>query len=362
MSNSHPAPFLQDITLKLLLLALVIGFMVAGKPIFVPLAIALLFAFLLQPVSVKLEAWKFPRWLAILVSLVLAVIVFGGLVFFILLQISSFVNDWPELRESLREKLDSLHYFIGRNFNISMREQEDWLNERMKQTARTGDKLVLDVFSATGNFFANLGLIAVCIFFLLFYREKFKKFLTLIMRTSEQDHALAIIHNVSAVSRKYVKGLLLDVLILSVLNSTGFLLLGIRHAILFGVLAALLNIIPYIGVMIGSSLPVLMALLTKDDIGYAFGAAGVAAFVQFIDNNFIMPYVVGSSVSINPLAAIIALVVSALIWGIPGMILSIPMTGVIKVICDNVDPLKPYGYLIGEHISFRKSRRRPGLL
>jgi predicted PurR-regulated permease PerM len=146
----------------------------------------------------------------------------------------------------------------------------------------------------------------------------------------------------------------LDVLILAILNSTGFLLLGIKHAILFGVLAAMLNIIPYIGVMIGSILPILMALLTKDEIGYALGALGVCVFVQFLDNNFITPYVVGSSVSINPLTATIVLVASAIIWGISGMILCLPLAGMFKVIFDNIESLKPYGFLIGEEVNYRE--------
>jgi len=149
-------------------------------------------------------------------------------------------------------------------------------------------------------------------------------------------------------------------LILSILNSTGFLLLGIEHAVLFGVLASVLNIIPYIGVLIGSVLPVLMALLTKDEIGYAIGAAGVCVTVQFIDNNFITPYVVGSSVSINPLTATIALIISASVWGLAGMVLCLPLTGMLKVVCDHVEGLKPIGFLIGEEVDYRKNKFKLG--
>jgi predicted PurR-regulated permease PerM len=120
------------------------------------------------------------------------------------------------------------------------------------------------------------------------------------------------------------------------------------------VLASVLNVIPYVGVLIGSILPVIMALLTKDAISYAIGVALVAWFVQLIDNNFITPLVVGSSVSINPFAAVVVLILGALIWGLPGMVLCIPVTGMIKVICDNVDALKPYGFLIGEERKFSK--------
>jgi predicted PurR-regulated permease PerM len=123
---------------------------------------------------------------------------------------------------------------------------------------------------------------------------------------------------------------------------------------LFGVLAAMLNIIPYIGVLIGSILPILMAFLTKDAISYPLAVLGICLFVQFLDNNFITPYVVGSSVSINPLTATVALIASALVWGIPGMILCMPLTGMAKVVCDNIESMKPYGFLLGEEVNFRE--------
>jgi predicted PurR-regulated permease PerM len=162
-----------------------------------------------------------------------------------------------------------------------------------------------------------------------------------------------VVKKVTLVSQKYLIGIFLDVLILSVLNSTGFLILGLPHAILFGVFASILNIIPYIGVLIGSTLPILMAFLTKDEMSYPLAVAGICFFVQFLDNNFITPYVVGSSVSINPLTAIFVLIASALIWGIPGMVLCIPLTGMAKVVCDNVESMKPYGFLLGEEVNFR---------
>ena len=209
----------------------------------------------------------------------------------------------------------------------------------------------LDFAESTGSFIASLALIPFYIFFLTYFREKYKRFIILVAEENNKK-AIEIIKKISLVSRRYLKGIFLDVLILSVLGSIGYLILGIEHAILFAVLAAMLNIIPYIGVLIGSLLPVLMALITKDDIGYAFGAIGVAVFVQMIDNNFISPYVVGSSVSINPLTAIIALIIGALVWGTAGMILSIPLTGMLKVVFDNIDSLKPYGYLIGEEVNY----------
>jgi predicted PurR-regulated permease PerM len=238
---------------------------------------------------------------------------------------------------------------------ISQEKQITWLKGKLADSAGSSPQLIMGIFSTTGTFIAMFALIPLYIFFLTYFREKYKKFIVLVAE-EKNEMILDILKKISLVSRKYLKGVFLDVLILSVLGSVGYMLLGIKHAILFGVLAALLNIIPYIGVLLGSLLPIMMALITKDDVSYAFGALGVAVAVQFIDNNFISPYVIGSSVSINPLTAIIVLLMGAIIWGIAGMILSIPIAGMMKVAFDNIDSLKPYGYLIGEEVNFLEKR------
>ncbi len=349
-------PYYFRITVKLLLLIVITSILIFAKDLLVPLTIALFFTFLLLPVSQKLEQWRFPKPLAIVVSLLLAIAIFGCLLYFFYYQVLSFADDWPTLQQKVNDKLDTIFRFVRENFNISKREQKDWINMKIKEQANSGPDIVMNIFSATGTFLASLALIPIYIFFLTYYREKFKQFIVLVFKGENPEQALNVLKKVSMVSQKYLKGIFFDIIILSILSSIGFLLLGIKHAILFAVIAAILNIIPYIGVLIGSILPIIMALITKDEIGYAIGVAGVCVFVQFLDNNFITPYVVGSSVSINPLAATIGLVASALIWGIPGMVLCIPLTGMIKVVCDNVEGLQPYGFLLGEEVDYTQRK------
>lgn len=332
----------------MIIAALVILLMVYARELLIPFTIAIFFTFLLLPVSNWLHSHKVPRVLAIILSIILAIIVFGGILYFILAQVQSFADDWPQLKEQLNKKMNSIHQFIGEKFNISKSEQTLWLRKKAEETAEGGDKVIVTLFAVTGTFLANFALIPIYIFFLTLFKDKYKQFLLMVSPPEEHTKVIEIARKITGVSQKYLKGIMIDVAILSVLNSTGFLLLGLEHAILFGVIASILNIIPYVGVLIGSLLPVAMALLTKDSIGYAIGAAGVCAVVQFIDNNIINPYIVGSSVSINPLTATLALVSGALVWGIAGMILCMPIFGMIKVICDNIPQLKPYGFLMGE--------------
>ncbi len=345
-------PFYYRAAVMMILLALIVSFMILAQNILIPLVVAIFFTFLLLPVSQKLEAWRFPKTLAILVSIFIAFLFFMAMLYFFFGQISSFLNDWPVLQKTLLDKWDSLQQFINETFNISKIEQEAWITDKIKENASQGGVLVFGIFSATTSLLASFSLIPIYVFFLTLYREKIKEFVRLISKENKDDEALLLVKKVSKVSQKYVIGIFLDVIILSILNSTGFLIIGLPHAILFGVLISVLNIIPYVGILIGSLLPILMALLTFDSLGYTIAVAGVCVLVQFLDNNFITPLVVGGSVSINPLTAIIVLIASALIWGIPGMVLCMPITGMVKVVCDNVDALKPYGFLIGEEVHY----------
>ena len=338
---------------RLFILAIAVTILILGKQILIPITVAVFFTFLLYPVSSGLERYKIPRSIAIIISILIAMLFFGGIIYFFLDQLNNFRDDWPELKSQFAEKASTVLIWMEDITRIPQERQISWLKENLAASADSGPQLILGVFSTTGTFLATFALIPLYIFFLTYFRDKYKQFFKLVEKNNHEK-TWNIIRKVSLVSKNYLKGVMLDILILAVLGSVGYLLLGIKHAILFGVLAAVLNIIPYVGVLFGSLLPVLMALITKDEFGYAIGALGVAVVVQFIDNNFIAPYVIGSSVSINPLTAIIVLLAGALIWGIAGMILSIPLAGMLKVTFDNIEPLQPYGYLIGEEVNYRQ--------
>lgn len=350
--NISEQPLYFRATIGLLLAGLIIAFLILAQNILIPLTIAIFLTFLLLPISRKLEQWHFPKALAILISIILALALVIAMLYFFVDQVLNFVNDWPALQTTIMAKWASFQQFISETFHVSGMEQKAWITGKIKENASTGGVLVLGLFSATTSFLASFALIPIYIFFLTLYQNKIKEFIRLIAKEEKDPKALLVVKKISKVSQNYLVGIFLDVVILSVLNSTGFLILGLPHAIMFGVLASVLNIIPYIGVLIGSLLPIMMAFLTKDTMTYPLAVAGICFFVQFLDNNFITPNVVGSSVSINPLTAIIVLIASAFIWGIPGMILCLPLTGMGKVVCDNVDSLKPYGFLLGEEVNF----------
>lgn len=354
-------PIYIKATVCLILFLCIIVLLDIAKAFLIPFSIALLLTFLLYPISAKLEKWKFPRSLAIILSIILAFIVLGGVIYFISSQVMSFSEDAPALKEKVLQKLVDAQAFINEKFHVNEEKQISWIKQRSQVMMESSGAVLSNLFSFTGSLLASLGIIPIYIFFLTYYRDKFDGFLHKITKPEHHQHVMEIVGRTSKVTAKYLRGLLIDIAILSVLNSTGFLLLGINHAILFGVMAAILNIIPYIGVLIGGILPVVMALLTKDSLWYAAGAAGVCILVQFIDNNFITPNVVGSSVSINPLATIIVLIIGGMLWGVAGMMLFIPFLGMLKVVLDNIPAMQPYGYLIGEEKVMKPPVKFPSL-
>ncbi len=326
-----------------------------ASSLLIPLSIGVLLTFLLLPVSNWLESKKVPRIPAVLLSILFMIIILSGLLMFLSSQFLSFTEELPFLREKLGEKFRQAQHFIEGNFHISDERQLAWLKEQFAALMASSGKIFSGIFSATGNFLAAATLIPIYIFFFTYYRHKILDFVKQVTPSSKHIGILQMMHRTSRVSQKYLVGLLIDITILSILNSVGFLLLGIKHAVLLGVVASILNIIPYIGVLIGSLFPITMALLTKDSIWFAVGALGVCAFVQFLDNNFITPNVVGSAVSINPPATMVALLIGGMVWGVAGMMLFIPYLGMLKVIFDSFDTLKPIGLLIGDE---RKQKKK----
>ncbi|PSR02211.1 MAG: hypothetical protein BRD50_07485 [Bacteroidetes bacterium SW_11_45_7] len=201
--------------------------------------------------------------------------------------------------------------------------------------------------STTATAFTALALIPIYIFFLLYYRDFYLQFLFYILKGNEEEEVEEVVHQIQKVVQNYLIGLLMVIFIVAVANSIGLMVLGVKHAIFFGTLAGVLNIIPYIGVLIGSLLPILYSALTMESWFYPIMVAIIFWGIQTLEGNVITPYVVGSKVRINPLAAILALIIGGLIWGPAGMIIFIPFIAILKVVLDAVPSTRAYGFVLG---------------
>ena len=351
----------------LLAIVLTVTVMYFGKDLILLFVISGLLAFLLLPLARKVELLGAPRWVGALAATLVMLFLVLGIFFLVGWQLTRFGEDLPALQQAFATKGQALQVWIEDLAHISQRDQLKWFNARLADLASSGGNLLMQVFSGTGAILAAIVPIPIIVFLLLLLKDKFRTFFEQLGSSSE-GLVLDIMLNVSKLSRKYLRGVLLVILILGALSSVGFLLLDLKYALLLGFTIGFLNVIPYVGVLIGSLLPIIIALVTKDSMMYAVGALGVCLFTQFLENNFITPKIVGSSVSINPLASLAALIGFGLLWGVVGMVMAIPIMGMIKIVCDSLPSLKPYGYILGEehdypeeeviHLPFINPRRK----
>lgn len=331
-----------DYTFKLLVvIGLIITACVLARDIVVPILIAAIISIVALPIVKRLEK-RISATLAIVIVLIGALFLFLMASWLIIHQMSDLVRDLPNLESKYNLFVDRISNTLQETLGMSAREQ----SQLFKNGLTVLGSYATDLLSATTNMISLIVQIPIYIFLFLIYRNRFRAFFISFLPETEE---LAWKKDIENVVQGYISGLLLVTIIIAILNSIGLLLLGIEYAIFFGLLSGLLTIIPYVGIFIGATLPVIMALLTKDSLWYPVGVILIFSFVQFLEGNFITPRITGSKVSINALAAIVALLVGGKILGIAGMILAIPALGVIKIFLSHTTHLKPFVILIEDN-------------
>jgi predicted PurR-regulated permease PerM len=347
---------LIKINLILLLFFLVFGGLYIASTFLIPLAYAAILAMLLVPLCQRLEDEGVNRMLATLISIVLMVSLFLGLATLLSNQIANFVQDLPEIEKQFGQRLSKFQQFIQDTFGISPQEQEEAVQGDSSQEG-TVTSVVIGFLGSFTTIMLKALLILVYLFMLVYYRSRFSKFILKVVSDDKKEKARQIISDSSQVAQQYLTGRGILIVILAVMYSIGLLIIGIDNAILLAVLAALVSIIPYIGNIIGVAFPLLMALAQGGDLWLFVGILLVFLVVQFIESYILEPYIVGAEVDIHPFFTIVVIIAGELIWGISGMILAIPLLGILKIIMENIDSLKPYAYLIGNKDGQNNSSR-----
>lgn len=340
-------PPLLKITLVLLFLTLLIYGLIASRNFLYPLFFAILIAYLLYPLANFLEKHKTSRILANIISIIFAIIVIGGGFFFLYKQLEVFVQDFPALKNQALENLNLIEGFIEENFEVSSAEQRHWIEKQIDGFFQSGSELFGSAFTATTGTVTRIALIPVFVFFMLYYRNKFKMFILMIVPDEKHEKTENILNDVSYVTERYMSGVVVVVMILCVLNSVGLLIVGVRYAILFGIISALFNFIPYFGTLIGGLVPLLYSLLLSPEPEKAVGVAIYFIIIQFIENNILTPNITGGNVQLNPFMTILSIILGGLVWGLPGMFLIVPFIAMFKIFCEYFDHLKPVAFLLG---------------
>lgn len=351
-SRSH-YPFWMRASVTLIGLCLLFVVMSYGKFILMPLAFAAFISMLLNPVVNWLEKKKLGRAISIILTLLLVLILFAGIISLISAQFVQFSERIPEVTERLKTVTANGIQFMEDSMGITEEQRTNYLEQGLSNLIDSSGQYFSSILSATTNAFTLMSLIPIFVFFMLYYKEMYQTFFRKLFEQKDSHSQIdEVLQSVQGVTQNYLVGMLTVIGILAVLNTTGLFLIGLEHAIFFGVFASLLAVIPYIGIIIGALPPLLFALLLGDSLLQPVLVVAVFGVVQFLEGNFITPRIVGSKVSINPFMAMLALIIGGELWGISGMILFVPLIGILRVIFEEIDGLKPYGYLLGNRIEY----------
>ncbi len=335
---------LSAVIKKILVIFLIILGLYFAKDFLIPLSIGGILATLFLPFCNWMEAKKVPKSIAVIFCLLTLLLSIFILVSLLEYKITELLSDITILKQKALESFGQIQKYIFKHLDLSIEEQFKIL--RNEQPSYTN--ILQIVFGSITYLFSNFILILVYFVFLLYYRNHIKNFILQLTSLSHKAEVEKIIHSATLVSQQYLLGLSKMIFLLWIMYGIGFSILGIKNAIFFAILCGLLEIIPYIGNITGTILTVLIAALHGADVSLMFGIVITYMIVQSIQGWILEPLILGPQVKINSLFTIIALVLGELIWGIPGIILAIPLTAILKIICDHIEDLKPFGFLIGE--------------
>lgn len=341
-------PFYAKATIFLIGLFALLTMLYIAQGIIVPFVFAIIIAIVLHPVVNFFVRRKINRVLAIAITLFLSFLViaaFGALLFS---QASRFGEAWPILVDKFTGVLNQTITKASVYFDINPQNIHDWITKTKSELINTSSAAIGHTLVSVGSKVVILFLIPVYIFMLLFYQPLLIEFIRRLFGTDNKKEVNEVITQTKTLIQRYIIGLLIEAFIVAVLYSAGLLIIGIEYALLLGVIAALLNIIPYIGGIIAVSLIMIIAIATKNSATYPFLVLVLAIVIHLIDNSFIIPKIVASKVKINALISITAIIAASALLGIPGMIICIPVIGIVKLIFDHIEPLKPWGFLLGD--------------
>lgn len=330
-----------------------------GKPFLVPFLIASLLAMLVLPLCARLER-KLNKGLAVSISLLLVLSVISLIIGVFGWQISDISDKAPQIQKNLTEKIAQLREFATTTFGISEQKQQQIVGQQQQSSTGRIAGMMTGLFTSFGSFLTDFLIVMVYIFLFLLFRTHLQRFVLKLVPRQEQGNAQTIMHDVRRVAQKYLTGLALMIGCLWVMYGIGFTIVGVENAIFFAILCGMLEIVPFVGNLTGVAITLLMTLAQGGNTNMLAGILITYAVVQFTQSYLLEPLIVGHEISINPVFTIVGIVGGELLWGIPGMILALPLLGIIKIICDHIEPLKPFGYLIGEEKKKDTKGGRPG--
>ncbi|MEJ6979240.1 AI-2E family transporter [Pedobacter sp. P351] len=334
---------------------------VVGKELIMPVLMAFFISIMLLPVYNFLKRKKIPEALAIFLSILLLAIVVALIVWFFSSQVSSLIADFPEIKKNVNKHLISISNWINEISDFSTQQQAKLLDEQANKLLNYGGNLLSGAAGSVTSTLIFIGLLPIYIYLFLFYKNLLLRFVFLWFPEENHQKVREAMLETKVIIKSYLLGLLIQISYVTVLLGGILLLIGIKHALLIAVIFAFLNLIPYVGALIGNVIGVLLTLTSSEEIWPILAVLGTIAFVQFLDNNILMPRIVGSKVKINALAAILGVFIGGSIAGISGMFLALPIIAIVKVTFDRSTIFKHWGVLLGDELPPENPMNAPEL-
>lgn len=331
--------------------------LISAKSFLIPLLAAIILSMVINPVARRLKRWGVKWGIAVFLSDFIIVLVIGVVVFLLAVQASQVAEDWPQIEKRLRPKVEQVESFLNDELNMQVslplgREgaDQDQKNPQQNQIQQNGDQSMLlnnsvAIITNVFGFLGNMLLILVYVFFFTLYQKKFADTLVGIMKEEKREQARTIIKKSAELAQQYLFGRFILILILAGLYGAGYSIVGLKYAVFISLLAAVFSLVPYIGNLLGLLLAVLMLFITSGVIlAQLIGVLAVYIISQFLESYILEPFIIGQRVDLNPVVIIVGVVAGGAVWGIMGMLLAIPIIGILKVVFDNIETLKPLGY------------------
>lgn len=354
-------------SIELLGIALVIAILVIGRDIIMPVVMAFFISIMLLPIYRFLRKYKVPESLSIILPILFVLVFIAGIVWFFSAQIGILVDDFPQIKQNVAKHLQSVKEWISSTVGIDTNKQETFLREKSDDLMSMGGKAAGGAAVTLSGVFVFVGLLPIYIYLILFYKDILLRFTFMWFKSNDHPKVKEVVYETESIIKSYLIGLLIQVSYMTVLLGGILLIIGIKHALLIGVIFALLNLIPYVGALIGNIIGVLLTLTSSTELWPVITVLGVIAVVQFLDNNILMPRIVGSKVKINALFSILGVLIGGSIAGVSGMFLSLPIIAVLKIIFDRTESFQQWGVLLGDErpakspMTFAKFRKKDGV-
>jgi len=330
---------------------ILLGFLIViGKDIIMPLMMAFFISIMLLPVYRFLKRFRFPNSLAIILPIVLLLFFVALLGWFFGAQVSELVSDFPTIKKNVNVHLTDLSAWIDNKVHYSTKEQLKFFNEQSNKLLGSAGNLLTGALNSISGIFLFFGLIPIYIYLMLYYKNLFLRFVFMWFNDASHKTVEESLRETETIIKSYLIGLLIQITYITILLGGILMLVGIKHALLIGVIFALLNLIPYVGALIGNIIGVMLTITSSTEISSIVTVLVVIAIVQFLDNNILMPRIVGSKVRINALSAILGVIIGGTMAGISGMFLALPIIAVFKIIFDRSLMFKHWGVLLGDEI------------